>query len=102
MSFGHFIDPKTKQYTDDHLISKAMEALRMQFGSKLPEEFYGKNWERARLILKVEGRATDIIIKSLMPFAKAAVSPMARSRRVDAQTKRKYPHMARMIEKGML
>lgn len=74
MSFGQVIDLKTGALTDDYIIGKAMEALRMRFRERLPESFYGQNWERARLMLKVEGRSTDLVA-SLLPFAEAAANP---------------------------
>lgn len=75
MSLEPVIDPATGQYTDDYLIAKAFEALRMRFRERLPQSFYGRNFERARLILKVEGRTSDAIVQSLLPFAEAQASP---------------------------
>jgi len=110
MAFGHFIDPKTQQYTDDHLISKAMEALWMEFRERMTHDeflqFSGSNWERAKGILNVEGRDSLIVRNSLRPFAEGFISKPARQRRMRKEVAEKmrgqYPQMSRLIEKGLL
>ena len=92
-------------FTDDHIIGKAMQALRLEF-KDLPPSFVSSNWERARLILRVEGRDSMTVYNSLKPFAEAQSSPSAvRERRKAAIVEKfsgEFPHMTKMIEKGLI
>lgn len=103
---GPVIDPTTGQYDDDSLIAKAFEALRVEFGNKLPPNFFGQQWERARLVLNVEGRSTANVFNAIRPFAVAQCSTTAIHERSEQETAERllpeFPHMARMMKKGML
>lgn len=93
-------------WTEDHLIAKAFESLRVSYGQRMNfQRFASENWERARLVLSVEGRNTQAVVNALTPFAEAQCSPehLARAKRLESARRlaSEYPHMARMIQKGM-
>lgn len=101
------INPDTNAYPDDYLIAKAFESLRVRFGQRMDfPAFVRSNWKRAELILRVEGRATDIVVKSLTPFAEAqsdrASQHKQRRREIADSLRGEFPHMARMIERGQI
>jgi hypothetical protein len=106
MAFGQNIDLETGTFTDDQIIGKAMEHLRIRFGSRLPESFYGNNWKRAKLVMQVEGRDSIKIINALLPFAEAHASPLAeRDRSHEARCdamESEYPNMVKLMRKGLL
>jgi hypothetical protein len=108
MSFGQFMEPGTCRYTDDWLIGKAFEALRCEFGKRHPDfnDFAGRQWKRAKLVMEIEGRATNIIVNALRPFCEAECDNRAKAERErregEARWRDTNHHMARMIGKGML